>query len=61
MHINNEVYGTNISISNGWCRLKKLDNDDLDWINQYIWTMRYMGTISVYVMDDVDRRLQETC
>ena len=54
IHMNNEVYGTNICICNGWCRLKKFDKDDLGCINHYIWAMKYMGPISVYVMDDVD-------
>ena len=30
--MNNEVYGTNICICNGLCRLKKFDKDDLGWI-----------------------------
>ena len=54
--MSNEVYRTNFIICNGWCRLKKCIKDDLYWINEYIWTIRYMGPIYVYVMDDADLR-----
>ena len=52
--MNSEVYGIIMSICNGRCRLKKLVKDDLDLVNKYMWKIRYIGLISVYVMDDVD-------